>query len=46
MSQDLLDIVQHMDQQGLEWQMAMQCAPLITGLKVSNLGINNLEVSS
>ena len=37
MSQDLLDIVQHMDQQGLEWQMAMQCAPLITGLKVSNL---------
>ena len=37
MSRDVLEIVQNMDRRGVEWQMAMQCAPLIMGLKISNL---------
>ena len=37
MSSDVLDLAGNMDRQSLEWQLAVQCAPLITGLKVSNL---------
>ncbi len=37
MSQDILQMVQNMDPYGLERQLAMQCAPLIVGLKISNL---------
>ena len=37
MGRDVLEIVQSMDRRGVEWQMAMQCAPLIMGLKISNL---------
>ena len=37
MSRDVLELANSMDRQGLEWQTAVQCAPLITGLKVSNL---------
>lgn len=37
MSSEVLEIVKGMDRQCLEWQMSMQCAPLITGCKISNL---------
>ena len=37
MSRDVLEIVQKMDSQGLEWQLAMQCAPLLLRKKISNL---------
>lgn len=37
MSQDVLELVQGMDLQDIEMQIAFQCAPLIAGLKLSNL---------
>lgn len=37
MSRELLNLVQEIDLKDIGIQMALQCAPLITGLKVSNL---------
>ena len=37
MSQEVFEIVQGMDLKAIETQLALQCAPLITGLKTSNL---------
>lgn len=37
MRQEVFEIVQKMDKDNIRTQMAMQCAPLITGLKVANL---------
>lgn len=39
MSQDIFEIVQKMDARDVETQLAFQCAPVITGLKISNLFI-------
>ena len=41
MSQDIFEIVQGMDITSVETQMILQCAPLIAGLKASNLLIVN-----
>ena len=37
MSRDLLAILERMDQRSLEVQLAIQCAPVLTGMKVGNL---------
>lgn len=37
MSQEIYEIVKGMDLENIETQLTLQCAPLITGLKVSNL---------
>ncbi len=37
MSQEILEIMRGMDIRSIETQLALQCAPLITGLKISNL---------
>lgn len=37
MSQEIYEIVKGMDLENIETQLALQCAPFITGLKVSNL---------
>lgn len=37
MSQEILEIVKQLDFRNIEIQLALQCAPLITGIKVSNL---------
>ena len=37
MRQEIYEIVKGMDLENIETQLALQCAPLITGLKVSNL---------
>lgn len=37
MCQEVLKIVQGMDLKHIETQLAIQCAPLITGIKISNL---------
>lgn len=37
MSQEVFEIIQGMDLKNIETQLALQCAPLIAGLKVSNL---------
>lgn len=37
MSREAWEIVQNMDVEDTDMQLAMQCAPLITGLKPSNL---------
>lgn len=37
MRQEVFEIVQKMDKDNIRTQMALQCAPLITGLKVANL---------
>lgn len=37
MCQEVLKIVQGMDRKHVETQLAIQCAPLITGIKISNL---------
>lgn len=37
MSHEVFAIVQGMDLKNIETQLALQCAPLITGLKISNL---------
>lgn len=37
MSGEVFEIIQRMDQKNIETQLALQCAPLITGIKISNL---------
>ena len=37
MKQEVFEIVQGMDLKDIETQLALQCAPLIVGLKMSNL---------
>lgn len=37
MCQEVFQIVQSMDIKSVELQLALQCAPLITGIKISNL---------
>lgn len=37
MCQEILEIVQKMDLKDIELQIALQCAPLIAGIKISNL---------
>lgn len=37
MSHEVFTIIQGMDLKNIEIQLALQCAPLITGLKISNL---------
>ena len=39
MCQEVLDVVQQMDIKDVETKLALQCAPLITGIKMSNLFI-------
>ena len=39
MSQEIFELVKGMDFKKIETQLALQCAPLIMGLKVSNLFI-------
>lgn len=43
MSQEVFELVQGMDLKSIETQIAFQCAPLISGLKVSNLLIISAE---
>lgn len=43
MSQEVLEIVKGMDLKQIETQLALQCAPLIAGLKTSNLLIISRE---
>lgn len=43
MSREIFEIVQEMDLKNIEIQLALQCAPLITGLKASNLLIVSVE---
>lgn len=37
MSHDFIQIISHLDLKRLETQVALQCAPLLSGLKLSNL---------
>lgn len=37
MSQEVFTLIQNMNQKNLDTQMALQCAPVIAGLKLSNL---------
>lgn len=37
MSRDVIELVRSMDSGNIEFQMALQCAPVIAGLKISNL---------
>lgn len=37
MTQEVFKIVREMDLKNIETQLALQCAPLLTGLKISNL---------
>lgn len=47
MSTEVMEIVQRMDQRKLETQFVLQCAPLIVGLKMSNLFmISKKEIDS
>ena len=43
MSREIFELVREMDLKNIEIQLALQCAPLITGLKVSNLLIVSVE---
>lgn len=43
MSQEVFELVQGMDLKSVETQIALQCAPLISGLKMSNLLIVSTE---
>lgn len=43
MSQEVFELVQGMNLKSIETQIALQCAPLISGLKVSNLLIISAE---
>lgn len=43
MSREIFEMVREMDLKNIEMQLAMQCAPLITGLKLSNLLIVPVE---
>ena len=42
MSYEMLELFRHMDFNDTETQLALQCAPLLTGLKLSNLFIISL----
>lgn len=37
MNRDMLKIIQNVDLQDMEMQIALQCSPLIAGIKISNL---------
>lgn len=37
MNRDMLKIIQNVDLQDMEMQIALQCSPLISGIKISNL---------
>ena len=37
MCQEVFEIVQNMDQSHIETKLALQCAPVITGIKMANL---------
>jgi len=37
MCQEIFRVIQTMDQEDVEFQLALQCAPVITGIKISNL---------
>lgn len=37
MSQEVFEMIRHMDMKDVQTQLALQCAPLIAGLKISNL---------
>lgn len=37
MSREIFEIVKGMDMKDIATQLALQCAPLITGLKISNM---------
>ncbi|MDF2513875.1 MAG: hypothetical protein K0S04_3741 [Herbinix sp.] len=37
MSRELLQIIKRIDQDNIEIKIALQCAPLLTGIKISNL---------
>jgi len=43
MCQEVFKIVQNMDKSHIETRIALQCAPLITGIKISNLLIVSKE---
>lgn len=43
MCQEVFKIVQEMDKKHIETKLALQCAPLITGIKISNLLIVSTE---
>lgn len=43
MSRETLSMIQKMDMRDLDLQMAIQCAPLFAGLKISNLLIVDVE---
>lgn len=43
MCQEVFKIVQEMDKKHIETKLALQCAPLITGIKISNLLIISSE---
>ena len=46
MSQEIFEIVKQMNLDNLEVQIALQCAPLISGLRFSNLfNVNNEQRS-
>lgn len=46
MSHEVFAIIQSMDLKNIETQLALQCAPLITGLKLSNLLTISAECES
>ncbi len=37
MSREIFQIIEELDQEDLQTQLALQCAPLLTGIKISNL---------
>lgn len=37
MSREIFQIVEELDQEDLQTQLALQCAPLLTGIKIANL---------
>ena len=37
MSKEVFQMVEELNQEDLQTQLALQCAPLLTGIKVSNL---------
>lgn len=37
MCKEIYHVIQTMDQEDVEFQLALQCAPVITGIKISNL---------
>ena len=41
MCQEIYHMMRTMNQDGLEFQLALQCAPLITGIKISNCSYRN-----